>query len=308
MPLSAGERPFSVSTPSPAAATTGADLRAEAAVRPRLPATTRRRRWRVRVPHHLVRRTVITLVLMGLVGGAVGMLRTQGTVTPAALASEFVIQASRLFGFTVQDILVEGRARADRGLVMDAIGIERGDSLMRFDATLARSRLEQIPWVETAIVERRLPDVIYVKLTEHKPLALWQNDGKFALIAHKGTVILPEATSQFGRLPIVIGKSAPAHAESLLLMLATEPALAPRVSAAVRLGDRRWNLIMDNGVEVRLPEEEPDLAWARLAAADRDRKLLARDVQMIDLRLPDRMVIRVGSPPADRLRPQPRPS
>ncbi len=306
MPLTADERPIGSSAPPSAAP--GANLRADAAVRARLPATTRRRRWRVRLPQHLVRRTVLTLTLMGVVGGSIAVLRTQGTLGPITLATEFGIQASRLFGLTVQDILVEGRLRADRGLVMDAIGIDRGASLLRFDAAAARARLEEVPWVETAIVERRLPDVIYVKLIEHRPLALWQNEGKFALIDPKGAVILPEATSQFARLPIVIGKDAPPHAESLLLLLATEPTLAARVSAAVRLGDRRWNLIMDNGVEIRLPEEEAELAWARVAAADRDRKLLARDVQMIDLRMPDRMIIRTGSPPADRLRPQPRPS
>lgn len=311
MPLTADDRPISSGAAAPRppvveAASPG--LRADAAVRPRLPVPTRRRRWRVRLPRNLVRRTVITLALMGLVGGAATALRTQGASGPITLVTEFGLQVSRLFGLTVQDILVEGRQRADRDLVMAAIGIERGASLLRFDAAAARQRLEQAPWVDTAIVERRLPDVIYVKLIEHKPLALWQTEGKFALIDPKGAVILPEATSQFAKLPIVIGPEAPKHAESLLLLLATEPALAARVSAAVRLGNRRWNLIMDNGVEIRLPEEEAELAWARVAAADRDRKLLARDVQMIDLRMPDRMIIRTGSPPADRLRPQPRPS
>lgn len=311
MPLTADDRPITsgaVAPRPPVAEPSAPRLRADAAVRPRLPVPTRRRRWRVRLPRNLARRTVITLALMAVVGGSAAVLRTQGTMGPITLAMEFGLQISRLFGLTVQDILVEGRQRADRDLVMTAIGIDRGASLLRFDATAARQRLEDIPWVDTAIVERRLPDVIFVKLIEHKPLALWQTEGKFALIDPKGAVILPEATSQFAKLPIVIGPEAPKHAESLLLLLATEPALATRVSAAIRLGDRRWNLIMDNGVEIRLPEEEAELAWARVAAADRDRKLLARDVQMIDLRMPDRMIIRTGSPPADRLRPQPRPS
>lgn len=311
MRLTADERPITsgASAPRPPAAEPSAPrLRADAAVRPRLPVPTRRRRWRVRLPRHFARRTLITLALMGVVGGSVAALRTQGALGPMTLITEAGLQVSRLFGLTVQDILVEGRQRADRDLVMTAIGIDRGASLLRFDAVAARQRLEDIPWIDTAIVERRLPDVIYVKLTEHKPLALWQTEGKFALIDPKGAVILPEATSQFAKLPIVIGQNAPKHAESLLLLLATEPSLATRVSAAIRLGDRRWNLIMDNGVEIRLPEEEAELAWARVAAADRDRKLLARDVQMIDLRMSDRMIIRTGSPPAERLRPQPRPS
>ena len=67
----------------------------------------------------------------------------------------------------------------------------------------------------------------------------------------------------------------------------------PHVTASVRVGDRRWNIELDNGIDVALPEKNAESAWHHLAALDRSDKLLARNVQVIDMRLPDRVVLRV---------------
>src|SRR5581483_533549 len=162
-------------------------------------------------------------------------------------------------------------------------------------------RLESIPWVESSVVERRLPDTIFVRLVERQPLALWQHNGHFSVIAAKGEMIQDEV-GEFANLPIVVGDDAPPHAEALLLLLATEPDLQKRVTAAVRVGGRRWNLKLDNGIDVRLPEEDAASAWSRLAALERENQLLSRDVVAIDLRLPDRLIVRVG---ADATQPAP---
>ncbi len=121
----------------------------------------------------------------------------------------------------------------------------------------------------------------------------------------KGAVVQDEA-GEFAHLPIVVGDDAPAHAEALLFLLATEPDLQKRVTAAVRVGGRRWNLKLDNGIDVRLPEEDAASAWSRLATLERDNKLLSRDVVAIDLRLPDRLIVRVGADTAPTPVPQDR--
>jgi cell division protein FtsQ len=72
------------------------------------------------------------------------------------------------------------------------------------------------------------------------------------------------------------------------------------VTAAIRVGERRWNLQMDNGIDVRMPETDIGQAWAQLAQLERDQKVLGRDVVTIDLRLPDRFVIRVSPDQARR--------
>lgn len=205
-------------------------------------------------------------------------------------------------GLRVDDIMVEGRDHTAPDALLQAIGIDRGAPILAFDAEAARQRLEQIPWIERAVVERRLPNLIYVRLTERKPLALWQHEGRFAVVDAKGAVILDGDVGPYSGLPVVIGDDAPKEAEALLLLLDTEPDLKARVAAAVRVGGRRWNLHMDNGIDVRLPEEDPAVAWSTLAQFARGNGLLERDVVAIDLRLPDRMVVQLGKESADKLR------
>ncbi len=212
----------------------------------------------------------------------------------AAAAGHGALAATGALGLKVDQILVEGRSRVPARTVMATLGVHRGAPILGIGVGDVRQRLEAIAWVESALVERRLPDTIFVRLTERQPLALWQHNGRFSVIDAKGAVVQDEA-GEFAHLPIVVGDDAPAHAEALLFLLATEPDLQKRVTAAVRVGGRRWNLKLDNGIDVRLPEEDAASAWSRLATLERDNKLLSRDVVAIDLRLPDRLIVRVGA-------------
>jgi cell division protein FtsQ len=128
-------------------------------------------------------------------------------------------------------------------------------------------------------------------------MALWQHGGKIELIDRTGTVIPVNRLDRFAKLPLVVGDDAAAHAADLLAMLATQPALAARVTAAIRVGGRRWNLRLDNTIDLLLPAEDPAAAWADLARLQRDSAILQRDVQAIDMRLPDRLVVRVAPEP-----------
>jgi len=153
--------------------------------------------------------------------------------------------------------------------------------------------------VRLATVKRMLPDTVLLGVVEREAIALWQHKGHFALIDHEGTVIEDRGFERFGGLLVVVGKDAPVHAAALLGMLATQPNLLAQVRTAVWVGGRRWNLQLDSGIDVRLPEENPASAWARLAEYERTNRVLARDVEMLDLRLPDRLIVR-RSPSSDR--------
>jgi len=115
-------------------------------------------------------------------------------------------------------------------------------------------------------------------------------------------VVVDGNVGSYANLPIVVGPDAPAKADSLLLLLSTEPEIKARVAAAVRVGGRRWNLHLDNGVDVKLPEEDAASAVARLAEINRTNQLVDRDVKVIDLRQPDRLVLQLGANSAERLR------
>jgi cell division protein FtsQ len=111
-------------------------------------------------------------------------------------------------------------------------------------------------------------------------------------------VITSEHLERFPGLLQVVGEGADKAAAALIAMLDGEPDLEKRVTAAVRVGERRWNLAFEGGITVELPEENAAEAWAHLAEIERDHALLARDVVMVDLRLADRVVVTPAAEPA----------
>lgn len=207
------------------------------------------------------------------------------------------IAASARVGLSVQEIFVEGRGETPGADVLAVLDVSRGTPIVTFDPAVAKADLEKLPWVRSAAVERRLPDTVYVRLKERRPLALWQRHGQLALIGDDGREIEGADIGRFASLPVVVGDDAPRHAAGLLSLLSTEPDLERRVTAAVRVGERRWNLRIDAGadrtIEVQLPEINPAAAWSRLAEAVRAAGLFDRNVVNVDLRLPDRLVVRV---------------
>lgn len=209
-------------------------------------------------------------------------------------AKWWTIAVAARAGFAVDEVLVTGRRETSTAELLDAVRLARRDPMFAFDPEDLRRRVETLPWVQSATVGRRLPSIVTLSLVERTPLALWQRRGRFALIDRDGHVIETTGIERFADLLVVVGDDAPPHAAELLRMLAAEPQLMIRVKAAVRVGARRWNLRLDNGVDVQLPEENADVAWARLAAYERDNGILERDVQVLDLRLPDRVIVRKG--------------
>ena len=203
-----------------------------------------------------------------------------------------VVSVSADIGLTVKEVLLEGRIHAPRAGVLKALGLKVGDPIMGFDLAMVRDRIEALPWIQSAAVERRLPGVVRVRIVEREPIALWQRKGVLSLVGRDGVPITNRKLGRFRDLLVIVGKDAPRHATNLLVLLASDPALRKRVRAAVRVGARRWNLRLDNGIDVRLPEDEVAAAWARLAELDRRHGLLGNDIDTIDLRIPDRLIVR----------------
>jgi cell division protein FtsQ len=238
--------------------------------------------------------------LLLLSGGVYGGAQLTGSqVAQSALQSivDAMVEATGLLGLTVSDVTVEGRETTDGETILAALAARPGSPILAVSPKRAKQQLETLPWVRTAVIERRLPGTLYVRLVERKPLALWQHGGKIALIDRVGAVIPVARLDRFAKLPMVVGEGAASHAAEFLDMLASEPDLAVRVTAAIRVGNRRWNLRIDNAIDVLLPADETADAWARLARLERSAALVQRDVQTIDIRLPDRLVLRVSPEP-----------
>jgi cell division protein FtsQ len=191
----------------------------------------------------------------------------------------------------VNYIFVEGRSETSSKKLLQSLRLNRGQFILDFKPEEARLRIEKLPWVETAIIERHLPDTIRLTIKEKKPLALWQRNGELLLLDAKGKIINLPNINSYTSLIIIIGKDAPIRAESLFNVLAAEPILAREVKAAVRIGARRWNLFLKNNIQILLPENNTSAAWGHLAQLNNKYKLLSRDLVSIDLRLLDRVII-----------------
>jgi cell division protein FtsQ len=266
--------------------------RAPARRRPRAPLT-----WAGTV--RALRLTGGLVLLLGVTGGAAWVWQSGVIGRQIDAATAAVERFAARGGLVVRSVTVEGRDRTSSTRLLAALRTGRGEPILAFDPHDARRRVEALPWVRTARIERRLPDGIHVVLDEREALALWQRaPDDFAVIDRTGVAIDVD-TRPFAHLPVFVGAGAPAAAPALMAMLATEPDLVGRVRAATLVGGRRWTLQLDDiedGIDVRLPERRPLAAWRRLAELQHTGDLLARDIDMVDLRLPDRIVVRPRGP------------
>jgi cell division protein FtsQ len=245
--------------------------------------------------HRSVNIGLVLTVLIGGIGGPVWLWHSGWVDRTVVQINRAMMAQSVRLGLTVQDVSLEGRRFARRSHIVKALGVKRGDPILGFDLDSMRQRLVDLPWVREAHVERYLPDRIRVEIQEREPMALWQRKGKLVLVDNYGVVITNRKLNRFRKLIIVVGNDAPRHAPTLFAMLAAEPALAKRVTAAVRVGARRWNIKLKRGIRIQLPESDPHRAWRRLAELNAKHRLLARDIKSIDMRLPDRLIVKPGA-------------
>jgi cell division protein FtsQ len=243
-----------------------------------------------------LRRTALwgaPLALAAGLGIGVVMSAAHGPHSPRDIATAAFDLTGKL-GLVVTDIQVQGRQTTDTATILAALDAHYGTPILAVSPAKAKQQLEALPWVRTASIERRLPGTIAVSLVERRPLAVWQHDGKQELIDQDGTVIPVTDLSRFAKLPTVVGDDqARRGAAQLLGLLASEPDIAARVTAVVFVGDRRWNVRIDNAIDVMLPEDDVAGAWAKLAELQRTGQILQRNAEAIDMRLPDRLVMRV---------------
>lgn len=249
-------------------------------------------------PGRRLARILIVAVTAAAVYGAGDRAWRAGWVSQAAAIAEgWAIAASSGLGLRVRQVLLEGRRHTPRPDIVSAIDISRGDPLLGIDLDRLRARVESIPWVRAASVQRQWPKTVHVVIEERKPIAIWQRDRRLSLVDRYGATIATGDLQPFADLLVVVGRGAPKQASKLLEVLNTRPLLRERVLAAVRVGSRRWDIRFKNGVDVRLPEHDAPAAWARLADLDRRHGLLSTEIEVIDMRLPDRLIVRTRSAP-----------
>ncbi len=252
---------------------------------------------RMRLALRRARRQARPVLLGGLalagIMGAVLLLRATSRTENLTGARARLGSFGGSLGLRVRAVTIEGRNATPLPLLDAALGVHTGDPLLGFSVRAARARIETIASVEQATVERRWPGTVLVLLRERQAAAVWQHHGHFSLIDKNGAVLADQNIRHLAQgLTLLVGEQAPAHAANLLADLAKFPGLDARVRAAVLIGNRRWDLETDNGAYVLLPEDDEAKALRRLADLQASTDLLDRPLQVIDLRLPDRVTLR----------------
>ncbi len=194
-------------------------------------------------------------------------------------------------GFAVDQVRVAGNTETSEIDILDRLQLDGWTSLVGFDADLARQRITDLPWVKAASVRKIYPDTLEVRVEERKPFAVWQHGSQLAVVERGGNVIVPFASSRQATLPLVIGYGAAEDAPDFVDKVRRYPELASRVKGFIRIAERRWDLRLENGITIKLPEGDVDQALAEVLKLDREEGLLSRDIASVDLRLDDRLVV-----------------
>jgi len=250
-----------------------------------------RRRPRAKLTRRMLRLAAYGIASAAAISGSTYAVESGWADKQVTLVANRLIQITAQSGFRVRNVLVEGRVETKSGDILAALKAERGAPLLDIDVAAAKARLEGLPWIKSAEVERQLPDTLRVKVEERKPFALWQLGQRLSVIDREGVVIVKDDVGRFADRPLVVGEGAERRAAEILDLVTSEPAISKAVDAAVLVSGRRWNLRLKGGIEVRLPEEGMDAAWHRLARMERETRLLNKAITAIDLRQPDRVMV-----------------
>jgi cell division protein FtsQ len=231
-----------------------------------------------------------------IIGGSLAYGAVRGQHIPAVIdwLKDARDVAANSAGFRIAAIALSGQKEVSREQILSTAGVTGNASLLFLDADAARIRLMANPWIADAAVLKLYPDRLQISVTERQAFALWQKDGHVNVIAADGTVLESYVQDRFLGLPLVVGRGAERQAKDFLTFLDRYPDIRGMLRASVMVAERRWNLRLINGIDVRLPESDVRGALDRLMALDRDKKLLSRDITMIDLRLPDRVTVRLS--------------
>ena len=197
--------------------------------------------------------------------------------------------------FRVSLLSVEGASRDLSDAVRVKLGVKLPQSSFDLDMAALKARAEALDAVASAEVRVRSGGVLQVMLKEREPVVIWRTDAGLQLLDATGhRVASLMARGDRADLPLVAGEGADkALSEALQIMAAAQP-ISARVRGLIRVGERRWDMVLDREQTIRLPDSKPIAAIERLLALDRAEKLLDRDILSIDLRNQDRPALRLA--------------
>ena len=243
------------------------------------------------VPH---RAGVVATALLLLGSAGLGIVKGGHATEVGAALSDSRNAFANSIGFRITEVTINGRKQLSQDEVLAIGGVNGRSSLLFLDASAVRDHLKANPWISEATVLKLYPGQLQIDLVERSAFALWQQDGKLSVIADDGAVLEPYVSRRFLALPLVVGRGAETHARDFLALLARYPQVRAATKAAIFVGERRWNLRLKDGLDIRLPENDVGNALATLSKLDKEERLFSRDIVAVDMRLPDRLTVQLS--------------
>jgi cell division protein FtsQ len=244
---------------------------------------------------HLPRRAGVAATVTILLGSAVfGIVKGGHVEEFAAALSDTRNALANSAGFRITTVVINGRRQLSQDEVLAVGGVNGRSSLLFLDAATVREKLKTNPWIADATILKLYPGQLQIDIVERSAFALWQEDGRLSVIADDGAVLEPYLSRRFLGLPLVVGKGAAARAKDFLALLDRYPQVRSATKAAILIGERRWNLRLKDGLDIRLPENDIGNALAALSSLDKEDRLFSRDIVAVDMRLPDRLTVQLS--------------
>ncbi|MFN7038024.1 MAG: cell division protein FtsQ/DivIB [Alphaproteobacteria bacterium] len=250
---------------------------------------TARRQTRFSFKHFIIYGKIFIILLIIGAMGFYSKKNYKKFITP--FENYYYSQTSK-FGLTLQNVYLEGQNYTNTKTLMDVLQLKIGQPILSISINKLKQQLEQTNWVKYAVVERSFPNTLYIGIIEKTPIALWQNGGKFFLIDETGAIINETNLKKFSNFIVLIGEDAPLYAKALLEIITKDKSLFEKISYATRIGERRWNVKFQNGLEIKLPEENPEAAWNYVIDLYNKKNLFGKSISNIDLRIANKLYIK----------------
>jgi cell division protein FtsQ len=201
---------------------------------------------------------------------------------------------AKALGFSIDAVTITGLKSLTPSEILHDGGLSQRNSLAMLDPTALRDRLRGVALIQDVTVRKLFPNDLHINVTERDAAALWQKDGQLSLVSTDGTPIDGVHDDRFNGLPFVVGEGANTRIGEFQTLLTAAGELRDKVRAGIFVGQRRWTLKMESGVDVELPELDAVDTLKRLAEIERQSHILEKDVISIDLRIPGRITARLS--------------
>ncbi|WP_037258698.1 cell division protein FtsQ/DivIB [Roseivivax halodurans] len=236
-------------------------------------------------------------------GGALWVSQPENLDRIKLTWSDLVAQVQERPEFMVKLMAVDGASDKVAERVRAQLAVDFPISSFDLDLDTMRKTVADLPAVKSARLHIRQGGVLQVAVVERVPRMLWRSEAGLVLLDEEGVAVGP-ATDRAAHpdLAVMAGEGADKVVpEAIALIEAAQPIKA-RLRGLARRGERRWDVVLDRGQRIMLPETGAVRALERAIAMDDAVDLFARDLEAVDLRLPQRPTLRMTDNAAQELR------